>query len=122
VARILKSAKSAKAGQNVYTGDRYHSVNLQSLSSHTTIEFRAMGPVYEYEYLIRWAYFVREMVNVAKANVPVKRWTSVKTFADVIAIFAEYGKETAPDAALALEDNDENRKALGVRAWSMVGV
>lgn len=98
--QVLSVVRSAKTAENVTTGlehgDRYHSVNLQALYSHGTVEFRSMGPVYNYEHLIRWAYFCREMVNLAGNNVPAKVWASVKGWSDVEAIFAKYGTET-PD-------------------------
>jgi len=77
----------------VRTGDRYVTVNLQSLSYHGTVEFRAMGPRYNYDHLVRWAMFCREMVNVAKAGARSKDFAKVRTFDDVTAIFAKYGSE-----------------------------
>jgi hypothetical protein len=53
-----------------------------------------MGPKYDYEHLIRWAYFCREMVNLAKADVPQKVWTGIRTIEDLIVTFSKYGKET----------------------------
>lgn len=115
VVGVLKSAKTAKTVLGDYInpgidqGDRYHTVNLQSLSRHGTIEFRAMGNVYEYEYLLKWASFCREMVNAARAEVPVKVWTNVKSFDDVLAIFQAYGKEQGAniDADYAALTEDE---------------
>jgi hypothetical protein len=102
----LQSAKTVKRYQDVDMGERYLSVNVNSLSVHGTIEFRAMGPVYDADYLHKWALFCREMVNVAKNNVPIKRWEAVKEFADVLAIFAEYGEEVpGMDYAEAIEDS-----------------
>lgn len=75
-------------------GDRYVSLNLHSLDSHGTVEFRAMGPVYEYEHLIKWAHFCREMVNLAARDVPSREWSAIKSFADVRTLFAKYGIET----------------------------
>jgi hypothetical protein len=92
----LDTAKTLKGkpATDFRTSRRYFTVNLASLNSHGTIEFRAMGPVYEYEHLIRWAAFCREMVNIAKANVPQRAWARVKTFDDLIVLFSKYGKET----------------------------
>lgn len=73
---------------------RYWAVNLASLQSHNTVEFRSMGPVYNYEHLIRWAYLCREMVNVAIAGVPQREWAKVKTMKDLVVLFSKYGKET----------------------------
>lgn len=81
------------AGHAIDPGDRYVSLNLCSLSAHGTVEFRAMGPVYEYEHLIKWAHFCREMVNLAKANVTQKEWSSIRSFGDLRVLFAKYGAE-----------------------------
>jgi hypothetical protein len=99
---IIRNAKTAKAlsysqrvGNEPYIepGDRYVSLNLCSLGAHGTVEFRAMGPVYEYDHLIKWAFFCREMVNCAKNNAPGKLWNKVRTFEDVKTIFQAYGSE-----------------------------
>lgn len=79
--------------RNMSTGDRYVTVNLNSLYSHGTIEFRAMGPYYNYDHLIRWAMFCREFVNVFKAGATSKEFARVKGWDDVLAIFAKYGTE-----------------------------
>lgn len=76
-------------------GDRYYDVNLEALLKHGTIEFRAMGAVYSYEHLVRWAWVVREMVNVSRLNVPLSAWTSCQTLTDVIAVLQKYGSETS---------------------------
>lgn len=103
VVSVIRSSNKAtkKARLNYYDddpdtinpGDRYVSLNLVSLSAHGTVEFRAMGPVYEYEHLIRWAHFAREMVNLAKSNVTQKEWSGVKSFGQLRALFAQYGSE-----------------------------
>ena len=94
----LKTSSGMKLAKTPVTQyrsqDRYWTVNLQSLSAHGTIEFRAMGPRYNYEFLVRWAHFLREIVNIASANVPQKEWASVKTFRDLVVLFSKYGKET----------------------------
>lgn len=96
---MAKSIKGQKA-TSFRSSRRYFTVNLAALNTHGTVEFRAMGNIYEYEHLIRWAHFCREMVNIAKANVPQKAWTRVKTFEDLIVLFSKYGKETpTPDWA-----------------------
>ena len=40
-------------------GDRYLTLNLNALQAHGTVEFRALGPVYDYGYVIRWAMLCR---------------------------------------------------------------
>lgn len=104
-----KSVRSAQAG------DRYVTVNLQALRSHGTIEFRAMGPTYNYDHLIKWAYLLREIINLAKSNAPQKSWASVKTFKDLIAVFAKYGKETpTPEWVKAQPEEKDVVALLGV--------
>jgi hypothetical protein len=97
-AQVLSVIRSAKNAKSVTTdlehGGRYHSVNLQALNAHGTVEFRSMGPVYNYEHLIRWASFCREMVNLAASDVPAKVWAGVKSWSDVMNIFVKYGTET----------------------------
>jgi len=76
---------------NFYSLDRYRSLNLQSIHSHGTVEFRAMGPEYDADYLLRWASFCRHLVEAAKKNVRQKEWEAVKTFEDILRIFRKYG-------------------------------
>lgn len=95
---LLEIARRAKAEpkaepRNLPTGDRYVTVNLQSLSRHGTIEFRAMGPVYNYDHLVRWAMFCREMVNSVHRGARAKDFAKVREWADVLAIFQRYGIE-----------------------------
>lgn len=73
--------------------DRYHDLNLQALRAHGTVEFRAMGPYYNYDTLVRWAWFVRELVNVSKVAVPESVWTSITSMRDVVRVLSEYGSE-----------------------------
>lgn len=78
--------------------DRYHDLNLQALGAHGTIEFRVMGPHYNYDHLVRWAWFCREMVNVSKLDLPVSVWTSVRSMGDVISVLRQYGSEIPSDS------------------------
>lgn len=79
-------------------GDRYYDVNLESINKHGTIEFRAMGPRYDYNHLVRWAWFCREMLNVSKLGLPQDVWTSCGSVADVIKVLRTYGSEASyPD-------------------------
>jgi hypothetical protein len=52
-----------------------------------------MGPWYDYDYLVRWAWFVREMVNVSKLGIAQREWTACQTLDDVIALLRKYGTE-----------------------------
>ena len=110
VNRFNQMRKVKKAGQkasDMRFGSRYWTVNLASLAQHKTVEFRSMGAVYNYEHLVRWAYFCREMVNIAKANVPQSAWSKVKTMKDLVTLFSKYGKETpTPEWAEAEEAED----------------
>lgn len=91
--------------RQVFNGDRYFTVNTVSLSSHGTLEFRAMGPRYNYEFLVKWAHFLREIVNMARADIPQKVWRNAKTFKDLVKVMAKYGKET-PTPSWATEEYD----------------
>jgi hypothetical protein len=75
------------------TGDRYVTVNLQALGDHGTIEFRAMGPVYKYDTLVRWAMFCREIVNVAKAGATAKDALKIQDWEGVLQMFRKFGIE-----------------------------
>lgn len=93
VSEVMRQTRRATLATDLDASNRYLTVNVQALQKHGTIEFRAMGPIYDAGYLHKWALFCREMVNVAAANVPQKRWNAVRNFDDVLAIFREYGKE-----------------------------
>ena len=93
VAEAARKAKSRLDGEIPY-GERYRSVNMNSLSRHGTVEFRAMGPVYDYDHLIRWAMFCREMVNVVKGGATVSEFGRVAGSWDgLMKLFLKYGKE-----------------------------
>ena len=94
---LLEVARSAsdpaQTKESMRKGDRYVTVNLQALNHHGTVEFRAMGPKYTYDHLVRWAMFCREMLNAVKAGAKSKDFAKVKNWADVEAIFAKFGTE-----------------------------
>jgi hypothetical protein len=77
--------------------DRYRDLNLTALSKHGTIEFRVMGAYYHYDHLVRWAWFCREMVNVARLDLPMSVWSSVRSMADVVSVLRQYGSELPSD-------------------------
>lgn len=85
--------------------DRYMDVNTQSLRQHGTIEFRSMGPYYDYEYLVRWAWFVRQMVVVSRLDIPQQVWNACNSLSDVIALLTKYGNES-------LSTNDDTTSVL----------
>lgn len=112
IANAVRSAKSASRQTDVSYVTRYSTVNLQALQDHGTIEFRAMGPIYadmdatdSYEYLIKWASFVRELVTVAANDCPMKRWNTVRNADDILGIFEEFGREYT--SAFALDTSYE---------------
>jgi hypothetical protein len=107
---VLRLFKALSADEGADYGTRYTTLNLQSLEEHGTIEFRAMGPVYEYEYLIRWASFCREMVNTAKNGAKAKDYQKVVDEASLRALFIKFGNETV-DNALS-EMTDEIRSSI----------
>jgi hypothetical protein len=88
--------------------NRYQDVNTHALSAHSTLEFRAMGPFYNYEHLVRWAWFCREMVNVSRLNLDQRVWTSCESLADVINLLRKYGSEFPVEKALAPAGADTN--------------
>jgi hypothetical protein len=88
---------------------RYVDVNLHSLSAHGTIEFRSMGAWYDYEHLIRWAWFAREMVNVSKLGIDQREWTSCRSITDVIKLLRKYGSEMPNSDLFAKLDADSNQ-------------
>jgi hypothetical protein len=92
---VLAMARVAKRGEggDVRNGQRYLTVNTQALSQHGTIEFRAMGPVYDYDHLVRWAMFCREMVNSVVAGATQKDFARITKWEDVLTLFARFGKE-----------------------------
>lgn len=97
---LLSFARSVKANpsqrvQDIRKGDRYVTVNLQALDEHGTIEFRAMGPVYNYDHLTKWATFCREMVNAAGRGARAAEFAKVRNWDDLIRIFQKYGVEVA---------------------------
>jgi hypothetical protein len=77
-----------------YSGGRYVTVNLSALVSHGTIEFRAMGPVYDYEHLTRWAALCRELVNLGASSVTQREVLAVRDAEGLTALLAKYGSET----------------------------
>lgn len=114
--RALKQNIFASAVDVVYQqpDDRYRDLNLQALRQHGTIEFRAMGPTYNYEHLVRWAWFCREMVNVSRLDLPQSLWTKVRSMSDVLGILFKYGSEGIPESwiesegGLGVEEDSES--------------
>ena len=94
VEEVLAAARKARSGGlSGEEGGRYRTLNTQSLSVHGTLEFRAMGPVYEYDYLIRWAMLCRELVNSVANGAKTKDFAKIKSWDDLTAFLALFGKE-----------------------------
>lgn len=85
--------------------DRYQDVNVHALFKHGTIEFRSMGPRYDYNHLVRWAWFCREMVNVSKLGLDNSVWLKCRTLQDIITVLRTYGKESYT-SSLPINSND----------------
>lgn len=90
----VRGAAALKGRDRFNPGDRYTSVNRHALDAHGTIEFRSMGPVYDYDHLIRWAMFCRELVNVVAAGATQEEFTrAAGSWDKVLLLLAKYGKE-----------------------------
>lgn len=103
---IEKQIEEGTDPRRNYLGDRYVSLNVNSLVSHGTIEFRAMGPVYDYEYLTRWAYLCRELVNAAKNGATRKDYMAVHNFTDLKNFLIRFGNESVDNALSQITDED----------------
>jgi len=94
--------------------DRYRDINLQALHAHGTIEFRAMGPIYNYDRLVRWAWMVREMMNVSKLDIPQSTWTNIRSMADLVRLLRQFGSEQLPDNVTKLYELGDDLSVEGV--------
>jgi len=65
---------------------RHQELNLQSLNKYGTIEFRAMGANYDYEYLTRWAWLCRAMVDYAQSDAPLSAIYRVTDLAGLVSL------------------------------------
>lgn len=91
---------------------RYVDVNIQSLTQHGTVEFRAMGAWYDYNHLVRWAWFAREMVNVSKLGIDRREWLACTSVGDVVSLLRKYGSEIPSDEMF----NDIDSRSLVLTA------
>jgi hypothetical protein len=76
---------------------RYQDVNVHAIYKHGTVEFRSMGPYYNYDHLVRWAWFCRELVNVSKLGIEQREWTRCRSLTDAITLLRKYGTELPSD-------------------------
>lgn len=91
---VLAAARAARGeGYQNNSGRRYSTLNTHSMSAHGTLEFRAMGPVYEYDYLVRWAMLCRDLVNSVAAGAQTKDFAKIKSWDDLTVFLAKFGKE-----------------------------
>lgn len=108
--------RDAKAGKkrlrDIYSGDRYVSLNLCAISAHGTVEFRAHGGLEQnrqgqYEDVIKWAAFCREAVNCAKMGTSSAEWhRASKSFAELKKLFLRKGSETV-DLSMSIITPDD---------------
>lgn len=73
---------------------RYREVNLESLAKYGTIEFRAMGAVYRYDHLVKWAWLCREIVNFAASDMSLAPFRSMRTLDEVLDFIRATAVET----------------------------
>lgn len=95
-ARAQAAARFTRRGDgpfDLYDQSRYVTLNTHALREHGTIEFRAMGPVYEYDYLVRWAMLCRELVNVVANGATTADFSRVRSWRDLVALLVKFGKE-----------------------------
>lgn len=72
---------------------RHQELNLQSLNKYGTIEFRSMGAVYDYEYLTRWAWLCRAMVDYAQSDAPMSAVYQLTDFNSLAYLLNRYSGE-----------------------------
>lgn len=92
VRSIINYSRQSNGG-GLDRGERYVAVNLLALNAHGTVEFRAMGPVYDYKHLSRWAMFCREMVNIVKNGATVRDFSKIGNWEGVLKLMLKYGRE-----------------------------
>ena len=78
---------------------RHQELNLQALNKYGTIEFRSMGAIYDYEYLTRWAWLCRAMVDYAQSDEPIGAVYSVTDFNSLVALLHRASQEPIVKAA-----------------------
>lgn len=115
VDEVLDAARKAKSKDgdfDHYSGGRYRTLNTHSMADHGTLEFRAMGPVYEYEYLVRWAMLLRELVNSVANGATTKDFAKIKTWDDLVMFIAKFGKEYIRAAVYEMTGETGSQAAL----------
>ena len=118
-ARAAKSARFGGSAERTYESrDRYLTVNTNALRAHGTIEFRAMGPVYEYDHLIRWAMFCRSMVQAVANGATTKDFGRIRKWEDALAMFIRLNTEIGYAILL---DQKKELKELQALADSLAG-
>lgn len=72
---------------------RHQELNLQALNKYGTIEFRSMGAIYDYEYLTRWAWLCRAMVDFAQSSAPMGLVYKLSDFNSLVRLLNAYTDE-----------------------------
>lgn len=110
---VLAAARAARDGHfDADGGGRYVTLNTHSLSVHGTIEFRAMGPVYEYDYLVRWAMLCREIINIVAGGATRRDFAKVKSWEDLTSLMVRFGKEYVRAAVYEMTGETGHAAAL----------
>lgn len=115
VSEVLNAARKAKRKDgtfNYYDGGRYRTLNTHSMGDHGTIEFRAMGPVYDYDYLVRWAMLCREIVNSVANGATTKDFANIQSWDDLVMFIAKFGKEYVRAAVYEMTGETGSQAAL----------
>lgn len=115
VDEVLEAARKAKAKTgdfDYYSSGRYRTLNTHSLGDHGTVEFRAMGPVYSYDYLVRWAMLCREIVNSVSNGATTKDFAKIKSWDDLVMFIAKFGKEYVRASVFEMTGETGHQAAL----------
>lgn len=95
---------------------RHQEVNLQALNKYGTIEFRSMGAVYDYEYLTRWAWFLRELVNYAQSDLPLDPFRKVSTLGQALNLLKATAVEQLSTPTIKVKKTTSKKKPATVLA------
>lgn len=81
-------AADRESVDSYYVRDRYRTINTQAYAAHGTVEFRAMGPVYKSDVIVRWVHLLRRFVSTVMADptgFDMAPFRNARTLADVLA-------------------------------------
>lgn len=97
IAEVLEQIKKVKTIQdisNLYQGDRYHKINIESYTRHGTIEFRQHSGTIEYEKIANWIMLTNIMVERSFESVTAKYTGNDDTLTGLaakIGLYSQYG-------------------------------